>query len=324
MSLRTGVVLLNFGGPSKLGEVRPFLYRLFCDSEIMPAIRGPFRQVFALLISWARSPVSRRMYRSMGGRSPLLYWTQVQASLIQSLLSTHQELGEFRVEIGMRLWKPEIRLALTNLKAWGADQVALVSMFPQYSAVTTKSCLAEAERQLQRMAWSPTVIQVTNWHRDPGYVSLVKNMVADALRKSVGTTHVLFSAHGIPEKVARRGDPYVRQIEETVASLTDNLTVPWSLAYQSQIGPVRWMKPSLHSEIRRLSQRKLQTLIVVPVSFVCDHVETLYELDQKCASLAESVGISRYVRIPAFNGSSEFATIIKDIVCREVGNAGKS
>ncbi len=315
---KRGVLLLNFGGPGFLREVRPFLYRLFCDPYVLSGIPAPFRQVMAAVIAAARAPESSRCYAAIGGGSPQLHWTKVQAEGLERLLNAGRAAGdEFKVSVGMRSWEPDIRSGLGELRSWGAEELTLLPLYPQYSFTTTRSSLEEARRQLGRMGWKPALSEVAGWPDDPGYITLSRSLLEDTLRQAASAgaePHVIFSAHSLPLKTVERGDPYRGEVERTVAALSRGLSVPWSLAFQSRAGSMRWLEPYLEDELPRLAAAGARDLVVCPVSFVSDHIETLWELDMLYAGKAAELGFRSYRRVPVFNGDERFFSVLKEVM----------
>ncbi|HZI19916.1 MAG TPA: ferrochelatase [Pyrinomonadaceae bacterium] len=326
--MRTGIALLNFGGPWTLGDVKPFLYRLFANPSVLVGVPAPFRQALAYAIAQAKGPSSIESYRSIGGGSPQLRWTEEQADGLRRLLAEDGSPngranggGEVRVEIGMRSAEPSIESALARLKEWGARRVLLLPLFPHFSTTTTGTCLEEARAALSRLRWSPEVFEVNNWPDHPGYASLLRDTVDEAValaERERGTAadpiHILFSAHSLPLKIVRRGDPYAEDVRRTVEAVTPGLRHRWSLCFQSRNGPVPWLEPYLEDELKRLGDEGVRRVVVAPISFVSDHVETLFELDQLYAGEARVHGITHYYRARSFNGDPRFAEVLRALV----------
>ncbi len=315
---RRGVLLLNFGGPGSPREVRPFLYRLFCDPYVLSGVPAPFRQALAAFIAVTRSPGSARCYAAIGGGSPQLRWTKVQAGGLERLLNSGGSAGvEYKVSVGMRSWEPDIRSGLEELRSWGAEELTLLPLYPQYSFTTTRSSLEEARRQLARMGWRPAVAEIAGWPDNPGYITLSRSLLEDTLRQAAAAgaePHVIFSAHSLPLKTVESGDPYRGEVERTVAALSRGLSAPWSLAFQSRAGRLRWLEPYLENELPRLAAAGVRDIVVCPVSFVSDHIETLWELDMLYAGKAAELGFRSYRRVPVFNGDDRFFSVLKEVM----------
>jgi ferrochelatase len=314
--MKTGIVLLNFGGPWTLSDVKPFLYRLFANKNVLVGLPSPFRQVLAFLIAQIKGPSSRKIYRSIGGGSPQLKWTAIQAEGLRNI----SPQCDVRIEIGMRSAEPSIQAALERLNVWGADRVVLLPLFPQYSSTTTGTCFEEVEDALRRLEWSPEVHQIVNWPDHPFYIELLKSTLNEAIteieneRSTTGPVHVIFSAHSLPIKIVKLGDPYPEDVERTVKALTKNLRHPWSVAFQSRNGKLPWLEPYLEDELKRVATEGVQKVVVVPISFVSDHIETLFELDQLYADLAHKNGITSYRRARCFNADPRFPRVLDSLL----------
>jgi protoporphyrin/coproporphyrin ferrochelatase len=313
---RTGILLLNFGGPWTLSEVKPFLYRLFVNPAVLVGVPSPLRQLLAFLIAQVKGPSSIRNYRSIGGGSPQLKWTATQAEGLLRLLGNNS----VRIEIGMRSAEPSIETALLRLRQWGAGEVVLFPLFPHFSTTTTGTCFEEATRSLEALNWHPLVRQIRNWPDHQDYISLLRRVVDEAIGRaeserngSGDPIHVVFSAHSLPMKIVERGDPYPEDIERTIRAVTRDLRHPWSLSFQSRNGKLAWLRPYLEDELKRLGKEGMKHVVVVPISFVSDHIETLYELDQLYAQTAKQHGITHYSRARCFNGDPAFSRVLYSI-----------
>lgn len=315
--MKTGILLLNFGGPWTITDVKPFLYRLFANPRVLVGVPTPLRQMLAFAISQIKGPSSIKSYMKIGGGSPQLKWTVIQAAGLRELLE-----NEFvRIEIGMRSAEPSIESALDRLRVWGAEQLLLLPLFPQYSTTTTGTCFDEVERVLSKIDWNPAVQQITSWSDRPDYTALLGRLVhkvlveAEAERgEATDPIHVVFSAHSLPMKIVELGDPYPRDVDATVSAVAQHLKHPWSLAFQSRNGKMPWLQPYLEDELKRLANEGIRRVVVVPVSFVSDHIETLFELDLLYAETAKEHGITHYYRAGCFNGDPEFPRVLRSIV----------
>lgn len=315
--MKTGILLLNFGGPWTLADVKPFLYRLFVNKSVLVGVPAPFRQLLAYTISQVKGPSSIKSYKSIGGGSPQLKWTATQAEGLRGLVKN----GKVRVEIGMRSATPTIQTALERLKLWGADKLILLPLFPHYSTTTTGTCFEEVSESLARLEWEPGVTEVTRWPDHPAYIDLLRLSMNEAIGRATSErngakelVHVVFSAHSLPLKIVERGDPYPEDVDRTVRAVTRGLTTPWSLAFQSRNGKLPWLQPYLEDELKRLGREGVRMVVVVPISFVSDHIETLFELDQLYADVARDHGISQYYRARCFNGDPQFSRVLKSIL----------
>ena len=315
--MKHGVILLNFGGPWTLADVKPFLYRLFANPRVLVGVPAPLRQLLAFMIAQLKGPSSVRNYRTIGGGSPQFKWTVIQAAGLQQLLSGN----EMRVEVGMRSSDPSIEAALERMKLWGADQLTLMPLFPQFSTTTTATCFDAVEDGLDKLGWRPQLATVSHWPDHPEYISLLRSSVDEAMRLaeserngSTAPVHIVFSAHSLPMKIVERGDPYADDVARTVRAVSQGLQAPWSLAFQSRNGRMPWLKPYLEDELKRLGRQGIDTVVVVPISFVSDHIETLFELDQLYLDVARKHGIKHYYRARCFNDNPQFPRVLHSIL----------
>jgi ferrochelatase len=315
--MKVGILMLNFGGPWTLADVRPFLYRLFVNPRVLVGIPSPFRQLLAFTIAQVKGPSSVRSYRAIGGSSPQLKWTAIQAEGLRSLLDRHF----MRVEIGMRSADPSIATALRQFKFWNATDLVLLPLFPQFSTTTTGTCFDEVRAVLSDLNWKPRVREITSWPDHPLYIQLLRQTVheavVDAGRRGNGDSiHILFSAHSLPMKIVKLGDPYKEEVERTIQAITPGLMHSWSLAYQSRNGRLPWLQPYLEDELKRLGKAGVSNIVVVPISFVSDHIETLFELDQLYPRVAKEHGITHYHRARCFNDDPIFSQLLYSLLTK--------
>jgi len=315
---RDGVLLLAMGGPWSLDDVKPFLLAVFGDRRVIRFPGGPALQgAWARLLTALRSRTVRGRYASIGGGSPLLRWTRLQAAALSRVL------GGIPVEAAMRYASPRADEAVSRLVAAGCRRLLLLPLYPQECTATTGSSLADAQAAAARLALGLEVLEVRSFHDDPGYVAAVAARVragmaaltADGTRRPF----VLFSAHGVPERLVCGGDPYVDHTRRTVELVRRELAAEidgWGLSFQSRVGPVRWVGPSTRDEIRRLGRQGAESLLVVPISFVSDHVETLHEIDIELAAVAAKAGIARFARAPSLNDGDDFIGALAAIAAR--------
>ncbi|AFY88372.1 MULTISPECIES: ferrochelatase [Chroococcidiopsis] len=315
---RVGVLLLNLGGPDRLEDVRPFLFNLFADPEI---IRLPFpwlQKPLAWWISTVRTKRSQENYKQIGGSSPLRRITEAQAQALQARL---EEKGQpTQMYIGMRYWHPFTEEAIARIKRDGIDRLVILPLYPQFSISTSGSSF----RLLQQM-WledpklnSIEYTVIPSWYKQPGYLQAMAQLIAQELDgfSNPDAVHVFFSAHGVPKSyVEEAGDPYQQEIEECTALIMQTLNRPnsYTLAYQSRVGPVEWLQPYTEDAIQELGQQGVQDMVVVPISFVSEHIETLQEIDMEYREVAESVGIHNFRRVPALNTHTQFIDGMADL-----------
>jgi len=295
--MKLALVLFNLGGPDGPDAVRPFLYNLFKDPAIIaaPAI---LRLPLAALIARRRERLAKANYRLMGGASPLLAETQAQASALAGALQAQAPDTETRAFIAMRYWKPFAAETAREVAAYGPDRIVLLPLYPQYSTTTTASSLEAWRRayagpgRSRAICCYPTARGLARAH-------------AEAIREAWLTAgkpsgiRLLFSAHGLPKKIVDAGDPYRAQVEATAAAIAAQLPeLPdWRVCFQSRVGPLEWLAPATDAEIRRAGAEG-KGVIVAPIAFVSEHVETLVELDRDYAKVAAEAGCAPYLRTP--------------------------
>jgi ferrochelatase len=299
------LVLFNLGGPDSLQAVRPFLYRLFSDKAII-GLPAPFRHLVAWLISTLRDKSAQANYALMGGASPLRRETEAQAVALRDALARRLPDREVRTFVAMRYWKPFTEEAATATAAFDPDQVVLLPLYPQFSTTTTGSSL-DAWRKAYRgrgearaICCFPDLDGVAEAH-----AGRIREVFEAAGRPS--GVRLLFSAHGLPQKVVDAGDPYQWQVERTCAAVMARLgdDWDWSVCYQSRVGPMKWLGPSTVEAIETAAKEG-KGVLVVPVAFVSEHVETLVELDHEYGALAKEKGCPHYLRAPALGIAPDF------------------
>jgi ferrochelatase len=321
MNRRSAVVLLNLGGPDSLDAVRPFLYNLFSDPDIfkLPLARLT-QKPFASLISRRRAPEAAKGYAAIGGKSPLLENTQAQARALQQVLDNAG--APIDVHVCMRYWHPMAPAVVAELKRRGYERVVLLPLYPQYSVTTTGSSVHAFEHECARQRYRPQVRLVRQWYDEPNYqdaiVQTLKNELARFPDPRPGHVELLLSAHGLPRKIVDRGDPYEQQVVATADAVRGKLAWPnVTLCYQSRVGPLEWLKPYTDEVIREKARAGVGQLLVYPIAFVSDHVETLYELGITYAAIARECGIEHYRVAPALNADPGLIAALRDCVMRE-------
>jgi protoporphyrin/coproporphyrin ferrochelatase len=343
--MSAGVILLNLGGPDSLQAVKPFLYNLFSDRQII-RLGPPFLQKpLALLISGIRSKKTRKYYSLIGGKSPIFDITQAQSSALQDALNQtregKQELSAserpFSVYIGMRYWHPLIEDTVARIYKDGIRKLIALNLYPHYSVATSGSSLAK----LHEVAadYDMGISTVPSWFNHPGYIDALVDIIKKGIgsfhkrlsdtsaatpsrkthKEAVDDIHVLFSAHSLPRKIIDGGDPYVDQLMGTIGEITKKMPVTWHLSYQSRSGPVQWLEPSTEEKITELAKAGVKNILAVPISFVSDHIETLYEIDILYKGIAENLGVT-LIRADSLNTHPLFIAALRDIVLQNVKN----
>jgi ferrochelatase len=324
---RVGIVLFQLGGPDSLTAVEPFLLNLFLDPDIIPL--GPFgllRGPIARLISSRRSkPVAER-YAEIGRRSPIATLTERQRVRLVEALSPYIEPVAVTA---MRYWHPFTSEAVAALRAAGPlDEIVLLPLYPHYSFATTLSSLKEWRRVYGQPAGGPTECSVDHFFDHPLYIRALVQRIGSVLRQFADSSriHLVFSAHGLPMSLVEKGDPYPKQIEATVRLAVDlgSKQFPgWPkthlLCYQSRVGPAKWLQPALTETIERLGHEGVKEMLVVPLSFVTEHIETLHEINIEAREEAEKLGVEKFRMMPAVGDSPLFIAALKDLVLRAAG-----
>uniref|UniRef100_A0A7S0JK38 Ferrochelatase n=2 Tax=Calcidiscus leptoporus TaxID=127549 RepID=A0A7S0JK38_9EUKA len=322
---RTGVLLLNLGGPDTIEQVEPFLYNLFSDPEIitLPSSLGWLNSPLAWIIARSRAPSSREGYAAIGGGSPQLATTLKQGEALEEALE-RRGLRNVKTYVGMRYWHPYTDEALAAIKRDAIDRLVVLPLYPQFSISTSGSSLRLLEKEFyadQELRQLKNVV-IPAWYNRQGYVHSVARLVAQACDRfeETSTPHIFFSAHGLPTKyIEELGDPYQQQIEATVRFVMQRLLAlgysnNYTLAYQSRVGPVQWLQPYTDDKIRELADGGVESLVVVPISFVSEHIETLEEIDMEYAELASECGIKEWERVPALGLEEDFIDDLADAV----------
>jgi len=299
---RLAVVLFNLGGPDRPAAVEPFLRNLFSDPAIL-RLPTPLRVFLARLIARRRARVARGIYDRLGGGSPLLANTRAQAAALEKRLS--EEGIEARVFVAMRYWHPLSPATAAEVRAYGPDEILLLPLYPQYSTTTTASSLAAWREAAAHAGLDAPSRAVCCYPAEAGFIeaaaALIEAGLSEVERQRAGAKpRIIFTAHGLPEKIARSGDPYVEQVERTCRALAERLGLgegDWDLGFQSRVGPLAWVGPSTDALIVAAAEAR-QPMVVAPVAFVSEHSETLVELDMDYRKLAAAHGGEIYVRVP--------------------------
>jgi ferrochelatase len=321
---RIAVVLFNLGGPDDQATVKPFLFNLFNDPAII-GLPGAVRLPLARLISSRREKTAQANYALMGGGSPLRPETEKQARALEAALAPRLPDDEVRAFVAMRYWAPMTDETAADVAAFGPDEIVLLPLYPQYSTTTTASSLKAWQAAYAGSGDSRTVCC---WPEAHGWIeALAQALHAQLDAAGDRPVRVLFSAHGIPEKlIAGRGDPYQEQVASTVAAVVDRLkaggrTVDHAICYQSRVGPLKWLGPSTPEALEQAARDGLGA-VVVPIAFVSEHVETLVELDIEYGELAHRLGVAPYLRVPAVGTSPAFIEALAEAALHGLSRTG--
>jgi ferrochelatase len=324
---KVGIVLFQLGGPDSLEAVEPFLLNLFLDPDIIPL--GPFgllRGPIARLISSRRSIPVAGKYAEIGRRSPIGTLTERQRIRLVEAVSPYIDPVAVTA---MRYWHPFTAEAIATLrKAGPLDEIVLLPLYPHYSYATTLSSLKEWRRVYGQPASGPPERTVDNFHAHPLYIQALVQRIGSVLRQFEDSSriHLVFSAHGLPMSLVEKGDPYPKQIEETVRLVCELGTKQYPgwpkthlLCYQSRVGPAKWLQPPLTETIERLGHEGVKEMLVVPISFVTEHIETLHEINIEAREEAEKSGIEKFRMMPAVGDSPSFIAALKDLGLNAIG-----
>lgn len=315
--MKRAVILFNLGGPNNLEAVEPFLFNLFYDKNII-SLPNPLRFFIAKLISRKRAPIAKEIYEKIGGKSPILEETVKQAEELEKELNGRGE-DCYKIFISMRYWHPFSYETILKVKEFTPDDIILLPLYPQYSTTTSKSSIEDWLKAAKKEQLSLITKIVENYHNEDEFIKAHINQIKpyyEEARKKTDKLRILFSAHGLPEKVIKAGDPYQKQVEETAQEVVNGLKIAdldWVVCYQSRVGPLKWIGPSTEDEIKRAGMDRY-SIIIVPIAFVSEHSETLVELDMEYAELAKENGVDVYIRVPALGCNANFIKSLANCV----------
>jgi protoporphyrin/coproporphyrin ferrochelatase len=315
---KIAAVLFQLGGPDSQAAVEPFLYNLFCDPDIIN-FPGAFlaRKAIAKLISTTRSKVVGQHYMEIGGGSPIRRLTEQQARALEAALQPHISA---RAIVAMRYWHPNTAEAVAALNREPYDELVLLPLYPHYSFATTRSSLNEWNRQFKPT--TPVKI-IDHFYDHPDYIAAIVERINSVLAeiKHPDDIHLVFSAHGLPLALVEKGDPYPKQIEETVQMVRElgAWPNPHVLCYQSRVGPQKWLQPSLTTTIEQMAHNGIKRMLVIPIAFLTEHIETLHEINIEAREEAEALGVTEFRMMPALNDSPLLIRALADLVLRSVG-----
>jgi ferrochelatase len=322
---KIGVVLFQLGGPDSPDAVQPFLYNLFCDPDIIDFFGAWFaRRPLARYIARNRAGVVREHYDAIGGHSPIRLLTERQARALEAALAPHCDAKCF---IAMRYWNPLSAEAAAQVNAWNAPDLVLLPMYPQYSFATTSSSLKEWNRVFHPNGNAPRARTVKTFFDHPLYVQSVAEKISLTLThfNEPDRAHIVFSAHGLPLSLIERGDPYARQVADTVKLVMQRGT--WknahTLCFQSKVGRRKWLSPSLTDTIEQLARAGEKNLLIVPIAFVTEHIETLHEINIEAREQAHKLGVEQFEMMPAVGDSPTFISALVDVVLRSLNQTSK-
>ncbi len=317
---KISVVLFQLGGPDSPAAVEPFLYNLFCDPDIIDFFGAWFaRRPLARWIARKRAGVVREHYDAIGGYSPIRLLTERQARALEAALAPHCDARCF---IAMRYWNPLTAEAVAEVNASGASELVLLPLYPQYSFATTSSSLKEWKRLYHTNGKAPRAHAIEKFFDHPLYIQSVAEKITLSLTHfdEPDRAHIVFSAHGLPLSLIERGDPYARQVEETVRLVMQcgAWKNPHTLCYQSKVGRRKWLSPSLTETIGRLAGAGEKKLLVAPIAFVTEHIETLHEINIEAREQAHELGVEQFEMMPAVGDSPTFISALAGLVLKAI------
>lgn len=308
---KVGVVLLNMGGPEKPEQIRPFLFNIFSDREIIRLGPSFLQKPLAWYIARKRAPKSIATYARIGGGSPITRITKAQQQALEYALA---DSGDFIVVTAMRYWHPTTNEALKTLRKAGIDKLVALSLYPHYSCATSGSSLNELRRGLLDSPTTESVIEIDSWPDHAGYISCLADKITRGLEQfGSDPVQLVYSAHSLPVSFIEEGDPYVVHLTRTITAVERITGKEGKLCYQSRSGPVEWLTPSTPDMIMSLSEKGCSNILMVPISFVSDHVETLVEINMQYRELAADHGV-RLETTKSFNDDPDFINALRAIV----------
>ncbi len=318
--MKIAVILFNLGGPDKLENVEPFLFNLFYDPAILNLPKF-LRYPLAKLISNRRAPIAKKIYEELGGSSPILKLTQEQAVALDIKLNENDENKKYKSFVVMRCWHPRAEEVIKKVQLYSPDEIILLPLYPQYSAATSGSSIKEWNDVCKKKNCKIKTSVICCYPTDDNFINAHIKKINESIN-NLKNFKLIFSAHGLPEKNIKKGDPYQWQVEQSVKKIVSKLNNPdldWILSYQSRVGPLKWIGPSTDNVIVENSKIG-KNIVLVPIAFVSEHSETLVELDIEYKKLAQDNGCKKYVRTPALGTNDIFINSLSEIILKKNEN----
>ena len=315
--MKKAIILFNLGGPDKIENVEPFLFNLFNDPAILnlPTL---LRYPLAKLISNRRAPVAKKIYQELGGSSPILELTKEQSDALETKLNLTQTNDKYKCFIVMRCWNPRAKDVIKDVQSYGPEEVVLMPLYPQYSAATSGSSIKEWKDVCKKNNYNIKTSTICCYPTDQNFINAHTKEIVKKI-KDLRNFKLIFSAHGLPEKNIKKGDPYQWQVEQSVNKIVEGLNdenLDWILSYQSRVGPLKWIGPSTEDII--IENSKIgKHIVLVPIAFVSEHSETLVELDIEYKELADANGCKNYTRVPALGINEDFIKAISELIIKK-------
>jgi protoporphyrin/coproporphyrin ferrochelatase len=318
--MKKAIILFNLGGPDKLESIKPFLFNLFYDPAILnlPKI---LRYPLAKLISNRRAPIAKKIYQEIGGSSPILKLTINQSNALEKKLNQEDENNEYKCFIVMRCWHPRAEKVINDVKIYDPNEVILLPLYPQYSAATSGSSIGEWNDVCKKNNFKTKTSTICCYPTDTLFVKSHVDEINKKI-KNLDNYILIFSAHGLPEKNIKKGDPYQWQVEQSVKDIVKKLNLKnldWVLSYQSRVGPLKWIGPSTDDIIVE-NAKSGKKIVLVPIAFVSEHSETLVELDIEYKELADKYGCKEYMRVSALGTNLDFINSLSNLVINKNEN----
>jgi ferrochelatase len=315
--MKKAIILFNLGGPDKIENVEPFLFNLFNDPAILN-LPTFLRYPLAKLISNRRAPIAKKIYAELGGSSPILKLTKEQSSALEIKLNQMQKEDEYKCFIIMRCWNPRAKDVIKDVRLYGPEEVVLMPLYPQYSAATSGSSIKEWKDVCRKNNYHIKTSTICCYPTDKNFINAHTKEIIKKI-KNLKNFKLIFSAHGLPEKNIKKGDPYQWQVEQSVKKIIESLNdenLDWILSYQSRVGPLKWIGPSTEDII--IENSKIgKHIVLVPIAFVSEHSETLVELDIEYKEIADANGCKNYTRVPALGISEDFIKAMSELIIKK-------
>jgi ferrochelatase len=315
--MKKAVILFNLGGPDKIENVEPFLFNLFNDPAIL-SLPTLLRYPLAKLISNRRAPVAKKIYAELGGSSPILKLTEEQSSALEIKLNQSQTEDEYKCFIVMRCWNPRAKDVIKDVRLYNPEDVVLMPLYPQYSAATSGSSIKEWKDVCKKNNYNVKTNTICCYPTDQNFINAHTIEIIKKI-KDLKNFKLIFSAHGLPEKNIKKGDPYQWQVEQSVKKIVESLNdknLDWILSYQSRVGPLKWIGPSTEDIIIENSKVG-KHIVLVPIAFVSEHSETLVELDIEYKEIADANGCKNYTRVPALGINDNFIKAMSELIIKK-------
>jgi protoporphyrin/coproporphyrin ferrochelatase len=315
--MKKAIILFNLGGPDKIESVEPFLFNLFNDPAILN-LPTFLRYPLAKIISNRRAPVAKKIYKELGGSSPILKLTEEQSIALETKLNQNQTEDQYKCFIVMRCWDPRAKDVIKDVQSYAPEEVILMPLYPQYSAATSGSSIKEWKDTCKKNNYKIKTSTICCYPTDQNFINAHTKEIIKKI-KNLKNFKLIFSAHGLPEKNIKKGDPYQWQVEQSVEKIVENLNnknLDWILSYQSRVGPLKWIGPSTEDIIVENS-RLDKHIVLVPIAFVSEHSETLVELDIEYKELAEANGCKNYTRVPALGINEDFIKAMSELIIKK-------